>query len=846
MKVLSRVLSGRRGELFFILLLGLMPLIFLANVLFTDQVLVGDNLARTYPWAAYADEELLQRPTNGRIDPLYQYYPHRVIAAEMVRAGTIPLWNPYYLSGTPFLATEPLAGLFYPPNVVYYLMDPLQAFDISAGLHLFLAGLFMYLYLRRIELDRVSALVGAVSFELSGYLLINLMWLSRVCTATWAPLLFFSFEGYWRERRLAYALLLAFALGMSVLAGTPPVVVFVMLALGLYVAARVLFCLRERGLKVSVRGIAVVVAAICLGALLGAVQLVPTYEATPFFARAHWSYEEAWDTGRSSLSLATALVPEFLDNYWRPNIYAGIIPLLLAFWAIVWKRNLYVVFFASLAILSLSLFLNIPDVLFRLLYEIPLFRAGRLMEVKVTYAFSVSVLAGWGFSSLARQVRAHGSSRRLGVGLTLLILAGVVLAAMLAAQTESTWLGHAGAGLWSTWGLQTVRSVGRASLLVLMGSGLVLLRERGWLGVRWYGSLAVLLVAVDMFYLGWKLNPPQKASQLFVETGSTRFLSADSDLYRIIRGPGSGGVLPPNTAAVYGISDAQGYSSLVLDYYGQFMDLIEPGLAKTIRIRPLNQVESLTSPLLNFLNVKYVLLESNVSQELAEFDAAHEDIELVYDGEIKIYENKDVLPRAYVVTSYVVAENRAEALELLRDDGFDPAKQVVLEKEPMFDADGTDSTGSGGHVRVLEYQPTRVVLEATFPAEGLVVLSEVYYPGWKALVDGAEREVYRANYAFRAVPVESGSHQVELVYDPWSFKLASGLSACAAAMTIGTSLSLLARRRSVRAPGPAAAAKHLAQAEAVGHRRQSAPVTGAAILAGAACTKTAKDASLSP
>ncbi|HUS71390.1 MAG TPA: YfhO family protein [Anaerolineae bacterium] len=793
-------LSQHTRDFLVIAVLALASVAFLANVLFTDQVLVGDNLARDYPWAAYADEELLSRPTNGRIDPLHQYYEHRVIAAEMVRAGTLPLWNPYYLSGTPFLATEPLAGLLYPPNLVYYLIDPLQAFGISACLHLFLAGLFMYLYLRRIGLDRVSALFGAISFEVSGYFVINLMWLSRVCTAAWAPLLFFSFEGYWREKRLAYALLLAFGLGMSLLAGTPPVVVFVMLALGLYIAARVLVSIRERGLKESALGAAVVVTAVCLGTLLAAVQLLPTYEATPFLARAHWSYEEAWDTGRSPLSLATALVPEVLVNYWRPNIYVGVLPLLLAFWALVFRRNLYVVFFGAVALLSLSLFLNIPDLLYRLLYLIPVFRVGRLMEVKIVYAFSVSVLAGWGFSSLAGEVRARSRSRMLGLCLILLVLAGVGLAGMLAAQAESIWPGDAGARFWAAWDLQSVRSVGRASLLLLLGAGLLLLRGRGWLGPRSYGSLAILLVAADMFYFGWKLNPPQKADELFFETGSTRFLGGDSDLFRIIRGPGGGGVLPPNTGAVYGVSDAQGYSSLVIDYYGQFMDLIEPGLAKIIRIRPLSRVESLASPLLDLLNVKYVLTEPSVSQELVQFDAAHDDIELVYDGEIRIYENRNVLPRAFVVHDFKVLSDKEDIFTELANEEFDPGAYVVLEEEPSNYSTADRLSGGDSTARVMDYGPNKVIIEVYAASDGFLVLSDLYYNGWKAFVDGENEKVYKADYVFRAVRLAEGQHTVEFVFDPLSFQIGWRISAMTAGI-MGVSLLIGYVRRPTRDRG---------------------------------------------
>jgi hypothetical protein len=763
------MLSSNQRGLFFVALLGLMPIVFMANVLFTDQVLVGDNLARNYPWAAYADEELLNWPTNGRIDPLQQYYPHRVIAAELVRAGTLPLWNPYYLSGTPFLATEPLAGLFYPPNAVYYLMDPLRAFGVSACLHLFLAGLFMYLYLRRIGLDRASALFGGVSFELSGYFLINLMWLSRVCSAAWAPLLFFSFEGYWRERRLAYALLLAFALGMSVLAGTPPVVVFVMLALSLYIAARVLVSIRGRGLKESALCLAVVVVAVCLGTLLASVQLLPTYEAIPFLARAHWSYEEAWDIGRAPLSLATALVPGLLENVWRPSVYAGVLTLLLALWALMYQRNRHVYFFGALAVLSLSLFLNIPDVLYRMLYLVPVFRVGRLMEVKIVYAFALSVLAAWGFGSLSGMAKGRSRSTMLRVTVLVLLLAGVVLLGVVVA--ESLRPHDTGTPLLPGWHLQNLGSPGRAALLIALGVALLLFRAWGRLGVGSYGALAVLLVVGDMYSFGWTLNPPQRAQDLFFETEATQFLEADSDLFRIMRGPGAGGVLPPDTGAVYGISDAQGYSSLVLDYYGQFMDLIEPGLAKIIRIQPLSRLDSLTSPLLDLLNVKYVLMKPNVSREMVDFDAVHDDIELVYDGEIKIYENTNVLPRAFVVHDFRVLPDQEDIFAELTRAEFDPARHVVLEETPELGGSGGNTAGYGSTARVVEYASSRVRVEVDAARDGFLVLADLYYPGWRAAVDGQSQKVYKADYAFRAVAISAGQHVVEFVFDPLSFRI---------------------------------------------------------------------------
>ena len=771
-------LSERARDSLVIAVLALVSVAFLANVLFTDQVLVGDNLAAQYPWKPYASQELLARPTNGRTDPLQDDYPRRVIAREMVRAGSLPLWNPYYLSGTPFLATEVLAGLFYPPNVIYYLMDPLRAFGLSAGLHLFLAGLFMYLYLRSISLDRVSALVGAVTFELSGYFLINLMWLSRVFTAAWAPLLFFSFEEYWKEKKLGYIFLLAFGLGMSILAGMPAVAVFVVFALGLYASFRVVVTLRGSGLTKAARGMAVVVAGVCLGTALAAVQLLPTYEATPFFERADWGYEETLDTGRAPLALATALVPGILTNPWRPSVYGGVLTLLLGLWGLMFKRNRYVVFFGALALLSLSLFLNIPEVLYRLLYLIPVFRVGRLMEVKIVYAFALSVLAAWGFSSLAGVANERSRSTMLRVSLLVLVLAGVGLAAVLVA--ESLQPQEMGTPPLPAWHLQNLGSLGRAALLVLLGAALLLFRVWRRVGVGLCGSLAILLVVGDMYSFGWTLNPPQRAQDLFFETGGTRFLGADNGLFRIIRGPAGNGVLPPNTAAVYGIADAQGYSSLVLDYYGEFVDLIEPGLAKTRRIGALTRVESLTSPLLDLLNVKYVLTEASVSQELAEFDAAHDDLELVYDGEIRIYENKNVLPRAFVVHGLEVRTDKEGVLSELTRPGFDPTSYVVLEETPERSWAGTSTAEYKSTARIVEYEPSRVRVEVDSATDGFLVLADLYYPGWRAAVDGQSQKVYKADYAFRAVEIGEGQHVVEFVFDPLSFQIGWRISAITA------------------------------------------------------------------
>lgn len=814
------VLSARKKDLLFGVVLAAIPVLFLANVLFTDQVLVGDNLWRFPPWRTYASEELRQRPSNRTLDPLLSYYPRRIVAAEIVRSGDLPLWNPYSLAGSPFIASVPGVGFFYPLNIIYYLVDPLKGFGLSGCVHLFLAGLFMYLYLRSIQLDRMSAFFGAVSFQISGYFLVNLMWLGRIVLAAWAPLLFFCLEKYWSERRWIHAILLALTVGICILTGEFAIFAFVMLGFGLYSVLKFFLGISEQGLGEAAKTMAVVLVAVGLGILLAAVQLIPFYEVSRFSERAHWSYEDLLDRNRSPLSLATALVPDVFGNpvdpiwlvwgtrpgdyfgksvpgnYARSNIYSGILPLVLAACALVFTRNRYVFFFGGLAILSLSLFLTFPSLIYRILFTIPVFRVGRPMEVKVMYAFSLCVLGAWGFGSAMEELKQRNRSRMSTASIVLLVIG---MAVLLGVMTMRFALGRSDVpDLLREWCIYNVPNFVRFAMLLLACGVLLLVRVREKIGAHLFGLFAIILVVADMFCFGWKFNPPQESEDLLFETDSVRFLISDRDRFRIIRISGGGReVLPPNTPSVYGISDAQGYTPVMLGYYADYVELIEPNIVGTETIGPLSNAGSLSSGLLDLLNVKYILSNARVSEELLRFDEDHQDIQLVYDEEIKIYENKDVLPRAFVVHEFKVLREKEHILAELTSDGFDPRTRVILEEEPLGTLVAPRSSAANSAARILHYTPNKVVIEVDTASDGFLVLGDIYYEGWKAFVDGANEKVYKADYIFRAVEVTRGQHIVDFVFDPLSFRVGLCISVMAStAMCAFVIVGFVSRHRS--------------------------------------------------
>jgi hypothetical protein len=182
------------------------------------------------------------------------------------------------------------------------------------------------------------------------------------------------------------------------------------------------------------------------------------------------------------------------------------------------------------------------------------------------------------------------------------------------------------------------------------------------------------------------------------------------------------------------------------------------------------------SRLLGLMNVQYVLTSTSLESE------AQSGLRFLgRDGDVKVYENLEFLPRAYVVHRAQVRSEPGDVLSAMLDASFEPAAEVILERPLPFSLDrGGESAGERqSAARISGYEASRVTVEVDAVVDGFLFLSDTYYADWRAYVDGIETDIYRANYAFRAVPLEAGHHRVEFVYEPRHFGIASGGSALA-------------------------------------------------------------------
>jgi hypothetical protein len=159
-------------------------------------------------------------------------------------------------------------------------------------------------------------------------------------------------------------------------------------------------------------------------------------------------------------------------------------------------------------------------------------------------------------------------------------------------------------------------------------------------------------------------------------------------------------------------------------------------------------------------------------QSLVLSDQGH--YRLVHSGDVKIYENLDVLPRAFFVPQAILAPDNEAALSVMRDPSFDPAMIVVLMRGVSSNQESGirhQTSGVTSHVELVRYEPEHIIAAVSAPTDGWLLLNDAWYPGWEARVDGQTTPVERANVLFRALAVPAGDHQVEWLYRPTSFRM---------------------------------------------------------------------------
>jgi len=353
---------------------------------------------------------VLSRP-EGDVGTLYYYW--RAFGFGEMGKGSLPLWNPFVLCGTPF-AAYPESALFYPPNLIFLALPVAAAISLSFVLHLFLLAVFQYLFLKKLGLGGLPALLGASALALSAPVVLHIHagHLSNVCALSWVPLVFLALEDFLRRRRLLSAALAGALCGLQLLSGHAQYVYYTVLLGGIYLLlSPVLDFSSWRGKIPSWAAGAALFLLFAAG--ISAVQSWPAAEVSRESFRK--SADIAWSANFSlpPLNLLTLVFPDALGDsvrslywgqyyFWEMCAYLGIAPLLLALAGIVLRRDRMVVRFFLLALVAVVLALGAYTPIFPFLHRfLPGFSLLRGSAKLLFFAvFSLSVLSAAGAETL--------------------------------------------------------------------------------------------------------------------------------------------------------------------------------------------------------------------------------------------------------------------------------------------------------------------------------------------------------------------------------------------------------------------------------------------------------------
>jgi hypothetical protein len=689
----------------------------------------------------------------GQLHPVWSY------VAEWLRRGVFPLWSTRLMGGDPIIG-EPQAGLLNPLNWILFLLHPIPPWLVSlrALIPLWLAGAGLYLYLRRSPvwgLRAGPALIGALAYMLSDPFIAHLSHPQFNDTLAWLPWILWGVDLTVGGR--AGIVPTAVAVGALVLAGHGQAAIYaaaLIVAYGLWRAVAV----GGRQLRQTGRAMARLALVTGLGVAIAAPALLPALERLPHTERAAappelGEYE--FHPGMWRDFITPLYHGRNMKTFWAPwerveTGYIGLAALGLAALGLLsgpWSRRLFAGIVGTASVLFA---LGTQGPLYPLVANLPLFDAtwktGRAIFL-LSFALAISAAAG----SQVLLDKLSGRRRVLVVaaafGLTALILLQTPVWAARAPTPDATGRAH------SALTLAALMLSGAAALGAIAGNRLI-----GRAGL-------VLLVLGELIVSGvWADVEPAPRAADDPHADAAAYFRADPGWFRIDVDAQARGLWSPSSLIAAGFEVPQGTGNpMELMAYNRFYwGIPHKG-----------------SPAYRLLGAKYVIVPKDALPGADGFWPVYTENPL-----IDIHLNTHALPRVWLVYTTIPVDGIEDAIARVFRADFEPWSAATVTQGPAL------TTSGSGSIEVLAYGPNRAAFRVDTTETALLVLSDLFYPDWRAQIDRRPAPIYPTNGLFRGVVVPPGAHTVEMVFRPTSLRL--GLGGLGMAVCV---LALLLRQR---------------------------------------------------
>ncbi|MBN1291344.1 MAG: hypothetical protein JXB48_05845 [Candidatus Latescibacteria bacterium] len=795
----AELISGDKAKWIFFAVYFIATIILFRSFLFNDVMLFGSD---TIPDGIYTR----------------QYY--KDFHAQF---GGIPKWNPLILGGMPFI--DAMHGdTFYPGAWLKFFMPLTRALGHKLVWHVFLAGVFMYIFLRTLKVRREAAFLGGLMYMLAPSF-VTLLYSghdAKMYVIAFLPLAFALLESGMNKPKYYTFAGLGAVMGLLILTSHIQMAYYSYWALGLYFFFRLFFSPEETRNKKAIKT-AFFGAAVIIAVMLGAVQLFPSYKFTTSQSvrsgeeRTGYDYATSWAMHpEEAMGMVIPAFPGFeggignltKTTYWGRNPfklnteYHGILPILLAALALLTYRNRRMYFFLGLALLSLIYSLGATTPIYRLFYAlvpgIKNFRAPSMMIF--LFLFSACVMAASYLGSFfERKTTFKSGDKRI-----LYAVGGLIVITLFSSLAAN--------GLFDIWRNTVYRDISdsrieeyhRAASMQGSEQSTVVMMYRNAESAKttmkdnipsvirdmWKALLFVTVCLLGLWmFLSQKIGIPA----LVVLVGLIAFVDETIVNSRFIK------VLDPSTnnAIAPGAEVSEIKSKMadrkpfrILGLIMQAARMRSPNYYAMFGIQAAdghhnNELQSYElytggRSMPNYLSLWLGNNEFNpekiIDNNFLKI-AGVRYIPFPTNSGIELLENPSGLDRARIVYGSIVEPNDTLAVEMLKDSTFDPAKIVIIDKGNELPVQQTESDTILARVENITYTKSGIEIIAGSAKPGYLVLSENFVPYWKAYIDKQQVEISKAYGTFMAIPFPEGNYEV-------TFEFRSGPYATGKKMTL--------------------------------------------------------------
>jgi hypothetical protein len=707
------------------------------------------------PWNAYPGFSSPVK-NNAMPDVITQIYPWKTLTINTFRNLQIPLWNPYSFSGTPQLANYQSAVLS-PMNLIFFILPFIDAWSLLVLLQPLLAGLFMYSFLKTLKINNEGSTVGSLAFMFCGFITTWMTYATLGYAILFLPLALYAIEKFYQTQKIRFLILLSFSLPLSFFSGHFQISIY----LFLFVLAYILFkFFQTKNIRITIY----LMLFSGFGILLSLPQLLPSVEAytqslrSGIFQKAEvipWGY------------LSTFVAPDFLGNpvtrndwfghYAEWNAYIGLLPLMLGFYAIFKTRKKEIIFFGLVTLFSILLSFQTPFLDLLIALKIPVLSTSAASRIIVLFSFSMSVLAAFGLQHLFidiknKNIRPIYAWLALSMGVLISLWIVVLLKLILPLDKIAI----------AKQNLVLPTIIFLATFFVIFFT-ISLKNVKSTLFIKLAALVLILIVAFDLLRFSSKWMPFDSRNLMYPNIPIASELNKISGFNRVISNLGGEGTI------YYQLPSLDGYDAVYIQRYGEFIASLNTGKlmqsSRSVVSFPKNGLY--TKQAANLLGAKYIInkvADGHSSWNFPFWTYPDGTFPTIYsDGVYQIFENKASFPRAFLVNKYALETNPQKIISTMFNANFNLRNEIVLEQDPKIILNGQ------GVASINNYTPDKITIETNSAGNNLLFLSDAYYPGWNAYVDGAEKQIYRADYAFRAIIVPQGKHKIEFIYKPMSF-----------------------------------------------------------------------------